>query len=411
MAEQIFNSVTLAVTGELTSRVFSGLIQRYGKDATTSEKLQRLEMLLIKIHSAVEASEKRNIQNSWLLQWCDKLKEAASQGDEVLARFLQPAKDAKATSNAGANQKQGSYLGAMAEQIFNSVTLAVTGELTSRVFSGLIQRYGKDATTSEKLQRLEMLLIKIHSAVEASEKRNIQNSWLLQWCDKLKEAASQGDEGIGSATKVHFVSGDDDMERLNKVLARLDKLSPDIRQFIRLLHLEALPKIVRPISCAVSLSAKVHGPTKRVSFGSLPLEEKMKEMSAQCTEEEKSEHFLKSKCVSACLHEEQQGPLLQGRLEEAFSEICKAVKLADCHNLEGLKWLAYWNAIYREAKEQHCAILDAITARKIVTTEDEELVVGDDQEKYELSSFVHRQERLARDVEYFKKLVYLCPAC
>lgn len=44
---------------------------------------------------------------------------------------------------------------------------AVTRELTSRVFSGLIQMFGKQEVAGEKLQRLEMLIIKIHSAVEA----------------------------------------------------------------------------------------------------------------------------------------------------------------------------------------------------------------------------------------------------
>lgn len=73
------------------------------------------------------------------------------------------------------------------------MTSAAASELTSRVFSGLIQRYGKDAATSEKLQRLEVLPIKIHSAIEASEKRTIENSWLLRWRDKLKEASLQGD--------------------------------------------------------------------------------------------------------------------------------------------------------------------------------------------------------------------------
>jgi hypothetical protein len=92
--------VTSAAASELTSRVFSGLIQRYSKDAVTSEKLQRLEVLLIKIHSAVEVSEKRTIENLWFLWWRDKLKEAAIQGDEVLASFPQRVKDAEATGNA-----------------------------------------------------------------------------------------------------------------------------------------------------------------------------------------------------------------------------------------------------------------------------------------------------------------------
>uniref|UniRef100_M8CWY1 Disease resistance N-terminal domain-containing protein n=1 Tax=Aegilops tauschii TaxID=37682 RepID=M8CWY1_AEGTA len=108
MAEYAVNSMANAVTNELISRVFSGLVQKYGKDAATSEKLQRLEMLLIKINSTIEMSEKRTMESTSLLQWRDKLKEAASEGDEVLSSFPQRPKDAQATSNANnGNQQQG----------------------------------------------------------------------------------------------------------------------------------------------------------------------------------------------------------------------------------------------------------------------------------------------------------------
>jgi hypothetical protein len=46
----------------------------------------------------------------------------------------------------------------------------VTDELTSRVFSKPIHRYGKNTATSKKL------LIKIHSTIEASEMCTIWNS-------------------------------------------------------------------------------------------------------------------------------------------------------------------------------------------------------------------------------------------
>jgi hypothetical protein len=135
MAGQIVNSVASAVTGELTSRVFSGLIQRYGKDAAAREKLQRLEMLLIKINSAVEASKKRTIENSWLLQWREKLKEATSRGDDVLASFRHRVKDAQGTSNAHGNQKQGGRASSSAAPTASVGVLS----LTSNSLSGLVQ--------------------------------------------------------------------------------------------------------------------------------------------------------------------------------------------------------------------------------------------------------------------------------
>lgn len=52
-----------------------------------------LEILLIKIHSAVDAAEKHDVENAWLLQWRDKLKEAAAAGDEVFASLKQRGMD------------------------------------------------------------------------------------------------------------------------------------------------------------------------------------------------------------------------------------------------------------------------------------------------------------------------------
>uniref|UniRef100_A0ACD6A2G0 Uncharacterized protein n=1 Tax=Avena sativa TaxID=4498 RepID=A0ACD6A2G0_AVESA len=137
MAEQAVNSVILAMTGELTSRVFSGLIQMYGKEEATDKKLQRLEMLLIKIHSVVEASEKRIIKNSRLLWWRDKLKEAASQGDNVLANFQQQAQDAQASSNTNnGSQQQG-------EAVSSSVSAPTTdvgaASFTKNSLSDMVQ--------------------------------------------------------------------------------------------------------------------------------------------------------------------------------------------------------------------------------------------------------------------------------
>lgn len=352
-----------AVTGELTSRVFSGLIQRYGKDAATSEKLQRLEILLIKINSAVEVTEKRTIGSSSLLQWRDKLKEAASQGDEVLASFPHRPKDAQATGNTNnGNQQQGEAVSSSAAAPSADVGLSFT--------------------------------------------RNCVTNMV---------------QGIGNAGKMLFSSVGDDMEMLNRTLGRLEKL--DIGEFIRLLHLDGLPK-VDPNPYGAAPSTKVHGPTGET--GETREKKRMKHSSTHSNpssplKEEKAEEMLDMWCFSSLgvddfqcdltlLQKEQQVKPLRDRLEAAFGEIRKAVDLADRRDLQDLEWLACWAGILREAKEQGRDVLSTTSACKTINMGDnEEHSVEFGQEEDELGTFVHRLEGLARDVEYFRKLVYLCP--
>jgi hypothetical protein len=76
------------VTGELVRILLARLAGRLNRPAAAADKkLRRLELLLYKVHSAVEVSEKHTIENAWLLKWRDTLKEAAAEGDEVLAAF------------------------------------------------------------------------------------------------------------------------------------------------------------------------------------------------------------------------------------------------------------------------------------------------------------------------------------
>ena len=87
-----------------------GKLDRKDAAAAADKKLRRLDMLLIKINSAVEASEKHTIENASLVKWRDKLKEAAAEGGEVLASFRQreteAAAPAQATGDGDAQQHQ-----------------------------------------------------------------------------------------------------------------------------------------------------------------------------------------------------------------------------------------------------------------------------------------------------------------
>uniref|UniRef100_A0ACD6AB20 Uncharacterized protein n=1 Tax=Avena sativa TaxID=4498 RepID=A0ACD6AB20_AVESA len=353
MAEHTVYSMASAVTGELSGKVFLGLIQMFGKEAAVGEKLQRLEMLLIKIHSAVEASEKRTIKNLWLLRWRDKLKEATSQGDEVLASFTRRAEEAEATRSANANQKQGSCSSSSA----GSATARGAPSFTSKSLSGMVQ-------------------------------------------------------GICGATQTLFAR-DDDMENLNSTLSMLEKLSVDIGEFIRLFKLEDWAKVDQTLTESTKAPTTDHRPRKKMRiarksgcrlFG-LQLN---KDISATRVTQAVVNKLMDLLVNEVVVQNELHRTLLD-RLEEAFANICKTVELADSNDFEYMEWLAYWVDILREAKIKGCVVLCAISARKNLSAEDNEESMWEcDQEKDEFSSFVHSMEGLARDVECFSKLVYLC---
>jgi len=181
-AEQtVVNSVASAVTGEFAGRALSGLIGKFGKQATADEKLQRLEMLLIKIHSAVEASEKHAVENTWLIRWRDKLKDATSEGDQVLVSFRTRAGDAdtQAAGNANTPPHNGASCSTTSTAPPPATAAGTALSFTRIALSGMAQ-------------------------------------------------------GIHSARMMLFSSEDEGMKRLNATVEKLRLLSADIGDFVRL---------------------------------------------------------------------------------------------------------------------------------------------------------------------------------
>nr|TKV90490.1 hypothetical protein SEVIR_9G032300v2 [Setaria viridis] len=158
---------------------------------------------------------------------------------------------------------------------------AVVTDITSRVISKVTERCScnKKAAVNDKLWKLNMLCTRIHSSIEASEKHQITNDHLLMWQETLKEAAVDGDEVLftfrwralneasrnndnrqvgtsgplaytkiamssmveyfHNAAKILF-SLDEDVEKLNSTVDKLEKLSADIEEFLKLVELEVL---------------------------------------------------------------------------------------------------------------------------------------------------------------------------
>ncbi|CAL5016195.1 unnamed protein product [Urochloa decumbens] len=376
MAEQIVSSATSAVTGELAKILFSGLVgrldNRQAAAAAANKKLRRLELLLIKFHSAVEASEKHPIENAWLLKWRDTLKVAAAEGDEVLAGFRQRQ---RASNSMGAAQGQ------------------VPGD--------------DDA----------------HRQQEQQDRPSSSSSATASAAPP--SGLAQGTRG---ATKARLFSSDEDMERLNSAVERLEELSPEIGTFLKLLKLEILTppepstesteriivaKRKRPSASSGNRSQRGRGRSTgpficsldaEAGFGALLLAPNMNKKEGP---EESCRKTPMDQTVEATQDEEERSTLVD-RLEEAFATICKTVELADGRDLSDHKWLAYWASILREAKSQGRPVLANMNARRCAGGgEDEEVARCDDQDS-ELGRFVCGMESLAGEADYFAGLACLC---
>ncbi|CAN6228655.1 unnamed protein product [Urochloa humidicola] len=345
----------------------------------------------------------------------------------------------------------------MAEQIVSSAASAVTGELAKILFSGfagrLVDKQAAAAAADKKLRRLELLLIKVHSAVEASEKHAIENAWLVKWRDKFKEAAAEGDEvltGFGQpaagaaqqqehsscaasapatttgasssarnapSSMVYCIRGasSEDIERLNSAVEKLEELSPEIGDFIKLLKVEILALESKSaatkrkgseLTASTNLGMRRAKSTSIGNSDRIVLQSGMKASVSMPTETEEERNTLSDR-----YH------LLGMMFEQAYATICWAVNLTAGRDLRGHEWLAHWGSIVREAKGQGRAVLDAFRERRsrsggagAACEQAAECNGEEDSDFSELGRFVCGMESLAEEVHYFVDLASLCPS-
>ncbi|KAJ4804090.1 hypothetical protein LUZ62_016656 [Rhynchospora pubera] len=132
--------------------------------------------------------------------------------------------------------------------------------LIDRLFEGLnavvIARYRDRTGIAQKVSRLDMLVTKLHSVVEVSERPEIKSVSLLKMQQKFKEAAEKGDEVLrnvgthferfepsGSRVRIFFetfISSKNDVNELNSTIEFLEEISAGIHDFINILQLERL---------------------------------------------------------------------------------------------------------------------------------------------------------------------------
>ncbi|EAY92376.1 hypothetical protein OsI_14106 [Oryza sativa Indica Group] len=347
MAEEVIGSITTAVTAVVADRAVSKILENFNQQTATAEKLQRLEMLLIKIHSTIEVSEKRAIKSAALIQWQDKLKEAASRGEEVLHSFQQREADVdEATGqNASDHQQQ------QEEGSSSSSVPATALSFKRKALSGMAQR-----------------VITIAIAL---------------------------------------FSSDEEVKKLNGAVEALEKESANIGEFIALLQLEASPNPKRRRS--QMSSNNMEGLSFRLQEGDantrfLHQHSAWRPRKNFVQQIEHNSQIATAPDEKAALaHNFFSVVLGSERLQQALVDIGESVEIVPVLDIRRMEWLARWADVLKETERQGYGVLDAV--RAIADKE----IMECDLEIDQLRSFVHSMESLAEDMEYFDSLVNLCP--
>ncbi|KAL6638157.1 hypothetical protein ACP70R_025729 [Stipagrostis hirtigluma subsp. patula] len=314
--------VASAVTSVVADRAVTKLLDNLNKQTSVTNKLQRLEILLIRIRSTIEVSEKHTIESATLLQWLEKLKEAASHGDEVLRSFQQQEQELSRGNEASCNQNG-------KDQQASASTSGTSLSFTRKALSSMAKR--------------------IHTAATA------------------------------------LFTNNTDMKKLDATVEMLEKASADNKEFIGLLQLETSPNFKR--RRLIHKTSGLAGFSRCVQTSAEQLHTKMGTSLAYTPPDDQ---------------EVLEVPLLVRRLQEALSDIDTAVEMVKDLDVNGLEWLAQWVDLLRDAKQQGCTFLSTITTKAGKET------VEYDIEEDELRSFLHTIESLAGDFECLARLTSLC---
>ncbi|CAN6196670.1 unnamed protein product [Urochloa humidicola] len=159
------------------------------------------------------------------------------------------------------------------EEVGELLLSAAVGDVFSRTVSAAVGRCAAHAGVDEQIEHLGMLVMILHSVVEAAEGVHIRSWWLRRWFWRLRDAALDGDEVLRSsltsqrrqqqkadeeaaaagggrrlwnvakrvlrsAKSFLLTGGDDSAARLSAAVARLERVSMGLAEFLKMLDME-----------------------------------------------------------------------------------------------------------------------------------------------------------------------------
>jgi hypothetical protein len=325
MDGQVRGTVIVEVAGKVASKV----IDTIGKRQSVDEKLQRLEMLVIKLRGTVEVSERLGAETASLLQWRDKLTEAASEGSQVLLGFQQRrAADGDTAAAAAAAQ------GTEGEEHQDGGGRPVV--LVKNILLALDRGVRKAAAA-----------LLSYSGCAASYTRHT-----------LVGMA----RGVRSATAA-LLSCSEGVVKLNSTVDRLEQACADIGQFISLHH-AAEAQTSRANNGVVSTRTPesmervvVDGNGKKDENNTKKINQRRGEPAPAVMRKGSLEEPAAAKSAAA------------QRLQDALVEISRTVAVADRQGLKNLEWLSDLADVLREDRRAGGEILG--TGREIIAARQE----------------------------------------
>jgi hypothetical protein len=317
------------VRGTVIGEVASKVIDTIGKRQSVDEKLQRLEMLVIKLRGTVEVSERLGAETASLLQWRDKLTEAASEGSQVLLGFQQRrAADGDTAAAAAAAQ------GTEGEEHQDGGGRPVV--LVKNILLALDRGVRKAAAA-----------LLSYSGCAASYTRHT-----------LVGMA----RGVRSATAA-LLSCSEGVVKLNSTVDRLEQACADIGQFISLHH-AAEAQTSRANNGVVSTRTPesmervvVDGNGKKDENNTKKINQRRGEPAPAVMRKGSLEEPAAAKSAAA------------QRLQDALVEISRTVAVADRQGLKNLEWLSDLADVLREDRRAGGEILG--TGREIIAATQE----------------------------------------
>ncbi|KAF2942065.1 hypothetical protein DAI22_03g394550 [Oryza sativa Japonica Group] len=385
-------------------------------------------MLLIKIHSTIEVSEKRAIKSAALIQWQDKLKEAASRGEEVLHSFQQREADVdEATGqNASDHQQQ------QEEGSSSSSVPATALSFKRKALSGMAQRV---ITIAIALFSSDEEVKKLNGAVEALEKESANIGEFiallqLEASPNPKRRRSQMSSNNMEGLSFRLQEGDANTRFLHQHSAWRRR-----KNFVQ--QIEHNSQIATAPDEKAALAHNFFSEVGSVSHREFsvdldyfePRGQQLSDLEEPFTVDEVWKAIADSprdnapgpdgfsgqfyyccwdiikEDIMAALNQlhRMDGSSLEERLQQALVDIGESVEIVPVLDIRRMEWLARWADVLKEAERQGYGVLDAV--RAIADKE----IMECDLEIDQLRSFVHSMESLAEDMEYFDSLVNLCP--
>lgn len=324
MDGQVRGTVIVEVAGKVASKV----IDTIGKRQSVDEKLQRLEMLVIKLRGTVEVSERLGAETASLLQWRDKLTEAASEGSQVLLGFQQRrAADGDTAAAAAAAQ-------------------------------------GTDEEHQDGGGRPVVLVKNILLALDRGVRKAAAALLSYSGCaaSYTRHTLVGMARGVRSATAA-LLSCSEGVVKLNSTVDRLEQACADIGQFISLHH-AAEAQTSRANNGVVSTRTPesmervvVDGNGKKDENNTKKINQRRGEPAPAVMRKGSLEEPAAAKSAAA------------QRLQDALVEISRTVAVADRQGLKNLEWLSDLADVLREDRRAGGEILG--TGREIIAATQE----------------------------------------